>query len=457
MMKKRIGNDIQFTWHIYRKSGETQTPESFEGKDVEVKLISPLKQPVTIEDVTIATGVVTFTFRGKHQVTLGNYVAILQENKGEDGMVTLDVVDAVTLVAHSYMEEDGDDGDVIEAEAVELEGSINASGGGGIVQQQADWAQTDDMALDYIKNKPDLDEYTKQVASEISTEQKYTGRHTITGTLHQVIYPDNNYRKVEVQPEHIRVVDARGTDVKTIRMHFDNDYNPQIETRDDKVVWQRTVTQQIPAATTEENGLMSAEDKGKLNDLPTATELAQELGGKANSADLAEVATSGSYNDLSDKPTIPAAQVQSDWNEGDTTSKAYIKNKPTIPTVPTNVSAFNNDAGYITASDAADKQDKMPIIQVASGATSIDATVNTYYEVEDAVNNMAITLPEPTDTTKVSMVVIHLTAGTIPNIVIGSTETIDYSAAYDISAGNEYEINCLFNGDKWVVADMEVV
>lgn len=43
---------------------------------------------------------------------------------------------------------------------------------------------------------------------------------------------------------------------------------------------------------------------------------------KANSADLATVATSGSYDDLSDKPTIP--------------------------TVPTNVSAFTNDAGYLT-------------------------------------------------------------------------------------------------------------
>lgn len=47
---------------------------------------------------------------------------------------------------------------------------------------------------------------------------------------------------------------------------------------------------------------------------------------------------------------IPASQVQSDWNVTDTNSLAYIKNKPTIPTVPTNVSAFNNDVGYITSS-----------------------------------------------------------------------------------------------------------
>lgn len=51
----------------------------------------------------------------------------------------------------------------------------------------------------------------------------------------------------------------------------------------------------------------------------------------AESADLATVATTGSYDDLTDKPTIPAAQVQSDWLEADTSAKSYIQNKPTIP------------------------------------------------------------------------------------------------------------------------------
>lgn len=46
--------------------------------------------------------------------------------------------------------------------------------------------------------------------------------------------------------------------------------------------------------------------------------------------------------------------TQSDWNETNTSSLAYIKNKPTIPTVPTNVSAFNNDSGYITSDDSCD-------------------------------------------------------------------------------------------------------
>lgn len=98
----------------------------------------------------------------------------------------------------------------------------------------------------------------------------------------------------------------------------------------------------------------------------------QDISGKANISDLATVATSGSYNDLSNKPTIPAAQVNSDWNA--TSGKAQILNKPTlatvatsgsytdlsdkptIPTVPTNVSAFTNDANYITATQLTSKK-----------------------------------------------------------------------------------------------------
>jgi len=52
-----------------------------------------------------------------------------------------------------------------------------------------------------------------------------------------------------------------------------------------------------------------------------------------NKPTLATVATSGSYNDLSNKPTIPAAQVNSDWNAS--SGKAQILNKPTLATVAT--------------------------------------------------------------------------------------------------------------------------
>lgn len=42
------------------------------------------------------------------------------------------------------------------------------------------------------------------------------------------------------------------------------------------------------------------------------------------------------------------SNVQADWNTTAATDGSYIKNKPTIPTVPTSNTAFTNDAGYIT-------------------------------------------------------------------------------------------------------------
>lgn len=54
---------------------------------------------------------------------------------------------------------------------------------------------------------------------------------------------------------------------------------------------------------------------------------------------------SGNYADLTNKPVIPAAQVQSNWTA--TTGLGVILNKPTIPTA---LSQLTNDTSFITAS-----------------------------------------------------------------------------------------------------------
>ena len=93
---------------------------------------------------------------------------------------------------------------------------------------------------------------------------------------------------------------------------------------------------------------------------------------------FATVATSGSYTDLTNKPTIPTVPTNISAFTNDSgyitsasltwtnvsgkpnfatvaTSGSYndLTNKPTIPTVPTNISAFTNDAGYETVSNVA--------------------------------------------------------------------------------------------------------
>lgn len=70
----------------------------------------------------------------------------------------------------------------------------------------------------------------------------------------------------------------------------------------------------------------------------------QSLEGYAKTADLAQVAKTGSYNDLIDKPTIPSTAGLA--------STKYVDDKVAgivIPAVPTKVSAFENDKGYLTS------------------------------------------------------------------------------------------------------------
>lgn len=79
----------------------------------------------------------------------------------------------------------------------------------------------------------------------------------------------------------------------------------------------------------------------------TALQEHQSLADYAKTADLAKVATSGSYEDLSDKPTIPAEQVNADWNA--TSGKAQILNKPTIPS---KLSELENDGDFLDKTKA---------------------------------------------------------------------------------------------------------
>lgn len=69
----------------------------------------------------------------------------------------------------------------------------------------------------------------------------------------------------------------------------------------------------------------------------------QSLEGYAKTADLAQVAKTGSYNDLADKPTIPSTTGLA--------STKYVDDKVggiVIPEVPTKISAFENDSKYVT-------------------------------------------------------------------------------------------------------------
>ena len=117
-------------------------------------------------------------------------------------------------------------------------------------------------------------------------------------------------------------------------------------------------------------------DLSNKPDIPDMSEYVKkdttELENYPLTSSLSSVAFSGDYEDLSDKPTIPTKTSDLTNDSGfinnsvnnltnypltsSLSSVAFsgdyddLSDKPTIPTVPTNVSAFTNDAGYITKS-----------------------------------------------------------------------------------------------------------
>lgn len=168
-------------------------------------------------------------------------------------------------------------------------------------------------------------------------------------------------------------------------------------------------------------------------------------------SDLKAVAFSGSYNDLTDTPTIPAAQVNSDWNAN--SGVAEILNKPTLATVATSGDygdlsgtptlatvatsgkasdvSYNNTGTSLTDTDvqtaisslANNKADSSSLARVATTGESYDVSYNngtsglSSSNVKDAIDELALDLSGKQGT---------LTAGN--NISISSGNVIDSNA-----------------------------
>ena len=93
------------------------------------------------------------------------------------------------------------------------------------------------------------------------------------------------------------------------------------------------------SAFTNDAGYLTSADVQQAAGIPTVVSAFQNDAGYVTANQL----NAAGYITAADVP----AQVNADWNA--TTGAAKILNKPTIPTIPANVSAFYNDAGYITS------------------------------------------------------------------------------------------------------------
>ena len=205
---------------------------------------------------------------------------------------------------------------------------------------QSDWNEDNPQEPSYIRNRPDLSIYA--LKDEIETGV-FIGVYTGT---EETTTPYADYK-------------SAWEDGKAVFLSYTSgDFNlllPMEAISDDEILFTRTV------------GSVSGNDYGTvINYLVSVsaeddsyTFRSSTMGDEQVNADwteqdpsaksyilhkpnLATVAESGSYEDLTDKPTIPAAQVNSDWNA--TSGVAEILNKPTIPAAQVN-SDWNANSG----------------------------------------------------------------------------------------------------------------
>ena len=187
-----------------------------------------------------------------------------------------------------------------------------------------------------------------------------------------------------------------------------------------------------------------------------------------------DVTDSNSKAYIRNKPTIPAAQIQSDWNQTNSNAKDYIKNKPTIPNytgasginVSSNIVSLDNPIGLIAGDNisitvSGDSAIISSEVTVTGYATEIEVeTVSSALQAEINTVSASIVPQVNSDWNAVSGVSqilnkpnqISLVAGSGISIVENSnTLTISASALPVPPASGSYVLKCIDGVIQWVL------
>ena len=190
-----------------------------------------------------------------------------------------------------------------------------------------------------------------------------------------------------------------------------------------------------------------------ISDLATIRSGAAAGATAVQPADLATVATTGSYTDLSNTPTIPAAQVNSDWNAS--SGVAEILNKPTLGTMAAeSASDYTKTSGLATVATTGAYSD-------LSGTPTIPTVGNgTITITQGGVTKGTFTTNQSGDTT------IDVDAGggqtiqytTMPTASADNVgDIVQFVGTEDSTYTTGYFYKCVFNRRvySWVRVDVQ--
>ena len=173
------------------------------------------------------------------------------------------------------------------------------------------------------------------------------------------------------------------------------------------------------------------------------------LSGKANSADLATVATTGSYTDLSNTPTIPTkvSELQNDSGYVASSSLATVATTGSYtdltntPTIPTKVSELQNDSGYITDSALTSYQTKTD----NTLATTDKTVVGAINELKSGLGN---TYTKTEIDNKITFENVYRLLRRTGTVTTGSTGNIATDVPND---GTHFITSCFISGRNYIV------
>ena len=138
--------------------------------------------------------------------------------------------------------------------------------------------------------------------------------------------------------------------------------------------------------------------------------------------------TTALKNKLDSIATGAEVNVQSDWDVADTSSDAFIKNKPAIPT---KTSDITNDSGFITSAALPTKTSDL-----TNDSGFITNQVNNlanYYD-QTAINSMFNALSVPTKTSELTNDSGFLTTSTLPIATASSSGVVKIGSGINVAA-----------------------
>ena len=307
----------------------------------------------------------------------------------------------VSVSGSTYNLSIGDTVDKLNTVSGDVE-ELKAAIASGIDQVQTDWEQTDSSAVDYIKNKPDLSIYaTNELVETVSGNIVNLVNEGDTNLFNTISSVSSNL-ETEIENVYDTISNVSGDIITTVNVVSGALQDEMESVSGDLVELINTVSSEIPEQEQSDWDETDTTSPSYINNKPdlsvyaTHSEVNGVSGAIINIVNSVSTTiegdidtASGNLVDLIEEVSanIPQAQVQSDWTEDNTSSPAYIKNKPTESTLIAgdNISIVASGDDYVISASGTDLSDyatHTEVNNVSGGIISVVSSVSSTLQGE---------------------------------------------------------------------------